>query len=185
MGNTAQLSLQNSSADEDRARAVVEQLFRQHYRALCAYVRDYVHSMDAAEEIVQEVFLKVWEIARKGDAQIVTRAYLYAASRNHAVSVLRHERVVGAHEEKIVFHAKTDPKPPTIEDEIALDALTRAAQAAIARLPEKRRQVFLLSRESGLTYAEIAQVMGIAPKTVEQHMACAFKSLRASLRDLA
>lgn len=183
MTNSAHLSLHTAGGDEERARAEVEQLFREHYRGLCGWVLDYVHSRDAAEEIVQEMFLKVWDIVRRGSAQTVTRSYLYAAARNHAVSVLRHERVVQAHEETSAVQAANEPKKPTIEDDLIADELTRAMRSAVDRMPERRRQVFLLSRERGLTYAEIAHVLGISPKTVELHMTAALKSLRAALRD--
>jgi RNA polymerase sigma-70 factor (ECF subfamily) len=182
MADSSHLTLHDPAGDEERARAEVEQLFREHYRGLCGCVLDYVHSMDAAEEIVQEMFLKVWDIVRDGDARTITRSYLYAAARNHAVSVLRHERVVQAHEETSAVQAASEPTRPTIEDHLIADELTRAVRDAVDRMPERRRQVFRLSRERGLTYAEIAHVLGISPKTVELHMTAAFKSLRASLR---
>ncbi len=182
MANSAHLSLHTPAGDEERARAQVEQLFREHYRGLCGCVRDYVHSMDAAEEIVQEMFLKVWDIVRDDPARTITRSYLYAAARNHAVTVLRHERVVQAHEATSAVQAASDRTRPTVEDDLIADELTHALRHAVDRMPERRRQVFRLSRERRLTYAEIAQVLGISPKTVELHMTAAFKSLRASLR---
>lgn len=160
----------------------IEQLFRAHYHGLCAHVRDYVYSLDAAEEIVQEVFLRVWDNCRVGASPLPTRAYLYAAARNHAVSVLRHERVVKAHEASAVLAGENNATHSTIQNDLEADELTRAARTAISRLPDKCRRVFTLSRERGLTYAEIAQVLGISVKTVELHMTRAFKALRAELR---
>jgi RNA polymerase sigma-70 factor (ECF subfamily) len=168
---------------EEKLAQDIERLFREHYRGLCAVVRDYVHSLDAAEEIVQEIFLRVWDNCRRGEAP-PTRAYLYTAARNHAVSVLRHERVVQSHEE-MVGVAEESVAESTVLDELEADELTIAARSAIAKLPDKCRRVFVLSRERELTYAEIAQVLGISVKTVELHMTRAFKALRAELRKLA
>ena len=169
-----------SKLAEELAHELVERLFRDHYRGLCAFVRDYVYSLDVAEEIVQELFLRVWDHARDGDCQRLTRAYLYAAARNHAVSILRHERVVRAHEATAINEASYG-SAPTAQEKVESDELALAARRAIARLPAKCRQVFSLSRDHELTYAEIANVLGISVKTVELHMTRALKALRSSL----
>lgn len=169
-----------SQHSEELARNAVEELFRTHYRGLCACVRDYVHSLDAAEEIVQELFLRVWDHALAGNTQILTRAYLYAAARNQAVSVLRHERVVQDYEVSAIGQSERSGLP-TAEEELENEELTIAVRRAVARLPAKCRQVFSLSRERGLTYSEIAEVLGVSVKTVELHMTRALKALRAAL----
>lgn len=181
MANAA--SYLQAQRDERLAREI-EQLFRAHYRGLCAHVRDFVYSIDAAEEIVQEVFLRVWDNCRLGRTELPTKAYLYAAARNHALSVLRHERVLHDHETRALLASDNNDTDPTVQDDIEVDELTTAARNVIARLPDKCRRVFTLSRERGLTYVEIAQVLGISVKTVELHMTRAFKALRAELRDL-
>lgn len=181
MANLASHVDSTSSTVERTACEAVEILFRDHYRGLCATVRDYVGSLDAAEEIVQELFLRIWDLANDGNANVLTRAYLYTAARNQAITALRHERVVRDYE----FHASQETDTlhaATAEDDLEEDELRNAIQAAIAHLPAKPRTVFRLSRERGLTYAEIAAVLGISVKTVELHMTRSLKSLRISLK---
>ena len=159
----------------------VAALFREHYAGLCGFVVRYVKSRDVAEEVVQEIFLRVWEQCETSGAAVPTRAYLYTAARNQAFTILRHERVVDRH----VAHHRSAAMPaavhPPADAAVELDELTRAAQRAIAALPERSRLVFLLSRERGMSYAEIATVLGISIKTVEGTMMRALKKLRASL----
>src|SRR4051812_24888483 len=95
------------SPDELRER--IEALFREHYTGLCGFVTRYVTSRDIAEEVVQEVFLRVWEQREAVAAVMPTRAYLYAAVRNQALTILRHERVVDRHVRQQVL-----PGAPTL-----------------------------------------------------------------------
>lgn len=78
------------------------------------------------------------------------------------MTVLRHERVVQAPEATSAVQAASDRSRPTVEDDLLADDLTRALRDAVDRIPERRRQVFRLSRERGLTYAEIAHVLSIS-----------------------
>lgn len=168
-----------SSHSAALARADVEALFREYYGPLCGFVRKYVGSLDVAEEVVQELFLRVWELRERDPRVVITRAYLYTGARNQAIMVLRHERITRDY----AAAELREPEPAARGADAAAEEqeLAHAMQRAIARLPEKCRLVFTLSRESGLTYPEIAEVLGISVKTVELHMGRALKSLRASL----
>ena len=142
-----------------------------------------VYSLDAAEEIVQEVFLKVWDIACQPNPPELTRAYLYSAARNHAIRVLRHERIIRIHEEATARTVEPS-KVPEIEDDLIAEEIATLVNEAVARMPEKRHQVFLLSRDRELSYAEIAAIMQISTKTVEYHMTAALRSIKTTLRDV-
>ncbi len=173
----------NSSPGEVRER--IEALFREHYSGLCGFVTRYVKSRDIAEEVVQEVFLRIWEQCEGAGGGTPTRAYLYAAARNQAITILRHERVVARHVARHASPAALPAVHPPADDAAQLDEITRAARQAIAALPERSRLVFLLSREREMSYAEIAAVLGISIKTVEGTMMRALRRLRASLRGWA
>lgn len=166
-------------------------LFREHYAGLCGFVARYLRSREMAEEVVQELFLWIWERLEVGnlpaasvavDDQVVTRAYLYAAARNRAISVLRREQIERRHAEREA--RRIDAYERTVHEDIEDAEVAGAARRAIAALPEKCRVVFMLSRQQGLTYSEIAQVLGVSVKAVEANMTRALKALRASLRPL-
>jgi len=110
-----------------------------------------------------------------------TRAYLYAAARNQALTILRHERVVDRHVLRQTSPGAPVAMYPSADAAVELDEIACAARRAIAALPERSRLVFQLSREQGMTYAEIATVLGISIKTVEGTMMRALKRLRAGL----
>lgn len=171
-------------ADESGSPAEIREriaaLFREHYAGLVGFAVRYVRSLDVAEEVVQEVFLRVWAQAEAERQVDVSKAYLYGATRNHAITLLRHEAVVRRHAARVTRIAAPSAGPtPDVELEAA--ELTRVARRAIAALPERTRLVFLLSRERGLSYPEIAEVLGISVKAVEANVARALKALRTSL----
>lgn len=165
-------------AGDERA---LETVFRAHYAGMASFVQRFVRSADLAEELVQDVFLKLWS-KREQLAEIETlRTYLFRAARNTALNYLRRAKL----ERKWREEHGTDNDPPTafaadeetVEQEVAI-----AVQEAIGRLPPRCREIFLLSRDGGLTYAEIARSLEISVKTVETQMGRALKSLRSSLQ---
>jgi RNA polymerase sigma-70 factor (ECF subfamily) len=156
-----------------------EALFHEYHAPLCAFAYRYLGARDLAEEVVQEVFLLVWERRATWEIRTSIRSYLFTAVRNAALSYLRHERVVRNRETEVrdLFHA-----PARSEEAETVEPETIAAvRQAVGRLPERCRQVFLLHREQGLTYAEVADVLGISPRTVEVQIGRALKSLRKAL----
>lgn len=156
-----------------------EALFRAYHAPLCAFAFRYLRARDLAEEIVQEVFLFVWERRETWDVRTSVKNYLFTAIRNAALSYLRHERVVRRREAETV---ELFGGPSASADaEVGAAETLAAVQRAVGRLPERCRLVFTLQREQGLTYSEVAEVLGISPKTVEVQMGRALKSLRKAL----
>ena len=156
-----------------------ETLFRAYYAPLCSFAYRYLGARDLAEEIVQEVFLCIWERRESWNVRTSVRSYLLTAVRNAALSYLRHERVVRRREAEVRDFHEVVAASPEVR---ALEAETVVAvRQAIGRLPDRCRLVFTLHREQGLTYAEVAEVLGISPRTVEVHIGRALKSLRKGL----
>jgi RNA polymerase sigma-70 factor, ECF subfamily len=156
-----------------------EILFRAHYAELCAFVRVQVGSPDIAEELVQDVLLRIWHGRAQLDPQLPVRPYLYRAARNHALNYLTRRRV----EDRSLHDTVQLPIPSaTATDEaVRTHELSDAIEQAMASLPDRCRLIFLMSREHGMSYAAIADALGISIKTVETQMGRALKSLRASL----
>jgi RNA polymerase sigma-70 factor (ECF subfamily) len=159
--------------------AAFEALFHAYHAPLCAFAYRYLDARDLAEEVVQEIFLFVWERRETWDVRTSVKGYLFTAVRNAALSYLRHERVVRRREAETV--ERLDGPSAGADAEAAAAETLAAVQRAVSRLPERCRLVFTLHREQGLTYSEIAEVLGISPKTVEAQMARALQSLRKAL----
>jgi RNA polymerase sigma-70 factor (ECF subfamily) len=162
--------------------AEFEVLFRAHYAPLCAFVSRMIGSRAVAEELVQEVFLYLWEHRATWSAHTSVRTYLFTSARNATLNYRRREkleeRATHSDEDTIALFTRTQV---AIEREVALAEFERAVKRAIAQLPRRCGEVYALSREQFLSYAEIGDVLGISPKTVEVHMGRAFKLLRKHL----
>lgn len=161
-----------------------EQLFDAQYAALCDFAASYVRAPDIAEEIVQTVFLRIWERRRTWEPTGGVRAYLFTACRNAAFDYLSHESVVRRTE---VTAASAGDVPalgyvPRAPDDAAMaDELTNALRAAVEALPERQRAVMMLRWQHQLGPTEIARVLGITVKGVESHVLRALADLRQQL----
>jgi RNA polymerase sigma-70 factor (ECF subfamily) len=156
-----------------------EAWFRTYYRRLCGVVYAYVGSAETSEEIVQELFLKIWRQRESLDITDSLEGYMFRAARNEALNHLKHRRVELQWRGR--EQAAERPVAPAADDALSERELSRAIDAAIAALPERCRVVFLMSRRQGLSYAEIADALGISVKTVEVHIGRALKTLRERL----
>jgi RNA polymerase sigma-70 factor (ECF subfamily) len=156
-----------------------ERMFRTHYDALCRWIATYVGERDAAEDIVQGVFARIWERHAHFHPDGALGAYLYAAVRRSAVSRGRHEAVQRRAAPFLVRDAADDGG--TADAEFAADELARRFERALAMLPPRTREAFELSRGEGLSYNQIALRMGISVKTVGVHVGKSLTLLRKSV----
>ena len=169
-----------TDAPESAERATFEAIFRSYYQGLVGFGARYTGSMAIAEEVVQEVFLAMWRQRATMPPADKVRAYLYRAVHNRALNVVRHERVARARDAEAL-----EPKlSPPADEKLLREEAERLIQAAVDRLPERCRLIFILSREQKLTYAQIAEVAGVSIKTVETQMGRALRSLRNALASL-
>jgi len=133
-----------------------------------------------ADDIVQEVFVKIWESREKlGDYKLLN-SYIFTIAYNNSIDLIR-KRI---NNNKYLEHLKNSSviqiTPSTIS-EIEFNELNTQVEKLIAKLPERQKQVYLLHRETGLTYPEIAEQLGISKNTVENHMVKALKYLRQNM----
>ena len=161
----------------DRERAF-DALFRANYAGLCRVATRILGSPARAEELVQDLFLWVWERCPVIDESTPSRAYLYRAAHNAAINRIRHERIEQRWREEQP-DAEPSEFPPAAE--LEHDELLGAVQDAIERLPPRCGLIYTMSRREGLTYEEIANALDLSVKTVEAQMARAFRLLRKAL----
>jgi RNA polymerase sigma-70 factor (ECF subfamily) len=159
-------------------RAAFERLFRAWYARLAEYAAGITRSRDTAEDVVQEVFIAVW---RRRDAlpdADKVGAYLHRAVRNRALNQLRGQKGMSS----LSDEEMEEPASPVAADaDVEYADLASAVAAALDSLAPRTREVFLLSREQELTYAQIADTLGLSVKTVETLMGRALRAMRARL----
>jgi RNA polymerase sigma-70 factor, ECF subfamily len=159
-------------------RHTLETIFREHHAQCLVFAVHYTGNEHDAEEVIQQVFLRLWEKRDTIEITGVVRSYLFAAIRNTAISNWRKESVREEKENIAGTFRFTDPviQSPVWE-------LERLYLKALEALPERCREVFILSRQEQLKYAEIAEVMNISVKTVENQMGKALKIMHKELRE--
>lgn len=160
--------------------AAFEQVFKEHFKGLHSYAFTIVRDDADAEEIVQNVFYKLWE-RREQIAELQSvNAYLYRSVYNESLNYLKHQKVKMAYQSHAVNHT---PQSSDAGDNASLKELEGRIQAAMNDLPEQCRTIFQLSRFEELKYREIADRLGISVKTVENQMGKALKILRSKLAE--
>lgn len=160
-------------------RAAFEEMFYAYYPQLCAFAVEYVKSQDRARDVVQEVFLRIWERRAEWNLRGSLKAYLYQAVRNRALNHVRRNKRRDLDTPLDGHDALSNGQ--TAEDQFHFRELSDAVQDAISQLPERRRMTFLLHRRHGFSYAEIAQIMDVTSKTVENQIGRALKFLRSQI----
>lgn len=156
-------------------KSALKEIFETFYPSLCHYASHFLGDHDQSEEVVQGLFVRIWEKRELVDVSTSLRSYLFKSVRNQCINLIMHEKVKQNHARKIRDALIEDAAE---EDYFLKDELAEAISLAIAALPEKRREIFLLSRQEGLKYQEIAGRLQISVKTVETQMGLALKFLR-------
>jgi RNA polymerase sigma-70 factor (ECF subfamily) len=161
------------------------QLFDRHFAELYRFVYRYVQSAEAAKDLVHEAFLRIWQQRDQVDlAGAAARSYLYTIARYQSLDHLRRRRV-----EQRWQRQYSDPVmlegPATLaadpHQEFTANEIAAAIQRAVDTLPRRQREVLLLRWQRQASYDEIAQTLGISPKTVAIHVGRAIQHLREML----
>lgn len=160
---------------------VFETIFRTYYERLCNYANTILNDMDEAEEMVQGAFLTVWEKHDTLEIHTSVKSYLYRAVHNSCLNRVKHYKVRKTYGDAV--KKQSEPLHDDASQDLIGSELDAIVANAIDSLPDQCRLVFKLSRFENLTYAEIAEQLGISVKTVENHMVKALKVLREKLKD--
>jgi len=137
--------------------------------------------IDQAEDIVQDIFVKVWNDPELLDGNKNINSYLYSMVRNRALEVIRRENISQKINQQLLYIQNNATDTNVEEDEIEKFLLIEQIYVSIRQLPPKCSEVFTLSKVNGLTYIQIAEKMNISVKTVENHMGKALRLMREFL----
>jgi RNA polymerase sigma-70 factor (ECF subfamily) len=166
--------LERLAADDTSA---LDGLLARYWSSLTLFIARMTGSSEAAEDAVQETFCRLWERRRSWRVEGSVSGLLYRVARNIAISDHRHLQAEDRAAAVSIDGAPRHHDLPELPDE----ALRAALERAIASLPRRRREVFLLRVVHDLSYKEIAHVMGTAPQTVANQLSHALTMLREAL----
>ncbi len=173
------LELVNLLKDGDSS--AFTEIYSRYWPLLFITVRKMMEDDDGAQDVVQEIFSKLWERAPELDLSSSLSAYLYGAVKFQVFNLFRHERVKAASFEDLVNFLNEGHYQ--VDEHFRHQELVEAIEAEIATMPEKMREIFVLSRKEQLSHKNIALKLNIAESTVREQIKRALKRLKAKLGD--
>jgi RNA polymerase sigma-70 factor, ECF subfamily len=159
-----------------------EKVFKDNFKKLQSYAITIVGDENVAEEMVQNLFFKLWDRSEKINIQSSIAAYLYRAVYNESCNYLKHQKVRKGFL-NYSKHAMSDISTEKASKKVLVTELEQRIKNALNDLPEQCRTVFQLSRFEELKYQQIADTLGISIKTVEAQMGKALRIMRVKLVD--
>uniref|UniRef100_UPI0032170E7A RNA polymerase sigma factor n=1 Tax=uncultured Draconibacterium sp. TaxID=1573823 RepID=UPI0032170E7A len=155
-------------------------IYERYCKRLYAFVLRYIKIEDDAEEIVQEVFVKLWEARNKIDVYSSFESFIFTIAYNTTMSLFR-KRIK---EQKYLEYLKSlqqSNNAPDVINEIYFNELNASVEALLNQLTPRQKEIFLLSRNEGLTHDEIAKKLNISASTVKKHVANSLSFLKSHL----
>jgi RNA polymerase sigma-70 factor (ECF subfamily) len=156
-----------------------ESLFRSSYVSLVRYAKTLIKDHDTAEEIVQDLFYRIWKDREKLNIESSLNGYLFRSVHNKCLHYIEHNRVVERHAEEMAYQQTETQESPS--DILNYNELQEKIASILERLPDRCGKIFTMSRFEGLKYTEIAEKLSVSVKTVEANMGRALKEFRKEL----
>lgn len=158
-----------------------ESLFRSSYVSLVRYARKLIKDHDTAEEIVQDLFFRIWQDREKLSIESSLNGYLFRSVHNKCLHYVEHLKVVSRYaSEALTREPERQENPAEI---LQYEELQGRIATILERLPGRCGQIFCMNRFEGLKYNEIAQKLSVSVKTVEANMGRALKEFRKALAE--
>ena len=161
-------------------KSAFKMLYDRYSRKVYYFSLKYLSSNVEAEELVQIIFIKLWEARYSLDGGSSVKSYIYKAAVNHIYNCLKRRKI----HDKFVEAQTTgsDSRSENLYEEIFFHDLEESIDAAVKRLPEQQQRIFRLSRYDGFSYPEIASRLGLSVRTVENQAFRALRTLKAILQ---
>lgn len=160
---------------------IFEVIFRKHYQPLCNYACGILKDMDDSEEIVQQIFTKLWEQRSEIEITVSLKSYLYRAVHNTCLNRIKHLKIQETYRQHVGEFLETNHD--SVTDILDGKELEQRIANAIEKLPDQCKLIFRMSRFEELKYQEIANQLGLSVKTIENQIGKALKILRLELSD--
>ena len=153
-----------------------ELLFRSSYVSLVRYAKTLIKDHDTAEEIVQDLFFRLWQDREKLNIESSLNGYLFRSVHNRCLHYIEHNKVVERHAEEMSYQPARNPGKSS--DILNYKELQEKIARILERLPERCGKIFYMNRFEGLKYSEIAEKLSVSVKTVEANMGRALKGIQ-------
>jgi len=160
---------------------VFEWVFKTHFKSLHAYAYTFLKDDELAEEVVQNIFCRVWEKRDQLKTDGSIKAYLYRAVHNESLNYIKHQKVKANFE--TYYSGQMDEQNEHASDKVMTGELENRIRQAMLELPQQCRIIFQMSRFEALKYQQIADQMGLSVKTIENQMGKALKLMRLKLAE--
>jgi RNA polymerase sigma-70 factor (ECF subfamily) len=170
--------LERLKQDDSKA---FENLYFKYEKRLYSFSLKYLKNKENAESLVQDIFTKIWEIRKTLNSEQSFSSFLFTIAKNSIFN--KHRKKLNEEAYKEHLRAHLDEIHDKTENDIILADMKQRIDKYIIKLPKKRQEIYLLSREEGLSYKEIAQKLNISEKTIENHIRLVLKDLRQILKN--
>ena len=167
---------------------VFHYLYREYYSSLCIYAKSFARSKELAEEIVQDIFIRLWEQQGHLNIESSFKSFLFVSVRNGCLNHLKHLQVVNKFNEYYTQLLKDAQELYNVSQEtgdsmLIANELEEKIFKEIELLPEQCRKIFIMSRFDCLKHQEIADRLGVTVNTVHRQTSIALEKLRLALKN--
>lgn len=166
---------------KEKNKVVFDLVFTFYYSGLCAFANRYVNNHEAAEDLVQDVFVRLWLSDSVSEVKTSLKSFFFTSVKNRALDYIKHESVKGRYVNR--FKKETDAVLPDEMWEFTESELREIIYTALQQLSPRTREIFELSRFKGISNDQIAEQFQISKRTVEVQISNALKILRKELKD--
>ena len=166
---------------KEKNKVVFDLVFTFYFSGLCAFANRYVNNPEAAEDLVQDVFVRLWLSDCLPEVKTSLKSYFFTCVKNRALDYIKHETIKGKYAER--FKLKTEVILPDEMWEFTESELREIIHSALQQLPPRTREIFEMSRFKGYSNDQISGSLKISKRTVEVQISNALKVLRKELKD--
>jgi len=163
-------------------KSAVDELFSYYYPRLYHFSKSILKIETDIDDILQEVFVKIWLNRQKISNAVTFNAYIFTITKNEVLNLIRSK--LKDHTFKEELYLRSVAEEYQTQNHLEYNEIKIAIDRLVEDLPEKRKQVFILSRTEGLSNKEIALQLNISEKTIEDHITHAIKHIKSSLKDM-
>lgn len=168
---------------ESQAYTSFKKLFDKHYSELCSLAYNYLKDVEKSKDVVQEVYIKVWEKKQNLITEKNAHYYLFTSVKNNCIDILRKHKYTLSLSDEVVANTLADDEIDNNHDESDKHITVQEfIQKALEELPPKCKIIFMMSRFDKMTYKQIAEKLNISVKTVENQMGKAIRIMREYIK---
>ncbi|QEC41274.1 RNA polymerase sigma factor [Pseudobacter ginsenosidimutans] len=176
--NTDPALLQRFSQGDQQAFASI---YGQYHSLIYNYLLKFTKNPTLAEDLLHDIFLKIWDARERVDIKTSFSAYLFGLARNTVITQLNRMSLYDAIRDEMLSNAELELHPRHLMNKVEAREYEELLEKAINSLPPQRKEAFILCRQQGKTYEEAAIIMNISKNTLKQHLQLSVKSIKEYL----